>query len=474
MATIVNISGSGDINYCYAKINGTSYIGEASNITLKSNTIVFEVFGAGGNPGTVTIDGNTVLTYELGNATYSWAVPSNVTEINIVLTDKNFYTTVTVTTKKSGDSGGGDGGEHYTLISGTAREIESGTVLIGGVLREIESGLVLVGGVAREIAFGSAKAKVSQLSVGDVVFAPVNGVQKEFIVVHQGIPSSLYDSSCDGTWLLMKDCVAQDYWTTANVGTDYSKSNAHTYVSGTFLGMLSTELKNKIKTVKIPYYGSSVQSGANGLSTQAFLLSARELGFNGGTYMPKDGETLSYFNGASAADKIAYLNGTAVKWHTRTPWVRYSNPYSYFVTTTGSYDYTAGLSAGIRPAFILDPETQYDPNTMEILEDGSGGSGGGSAKNYTVTIKGTGSTNYQCVEINGIVYYGPATLEVPAGTDIICYVTSTKAGNEVTVDGAVVASGQPATYTHKVTSNVMVLLSFETSKWSGTLKITTS
>ena len=153
MATIVNISGTGDANYCYAQVNGTKYTKAASNITLNSSTIVFEVYGNGSSYlGKVTIDGDTVLTSDTGNATYSWTVPNSVTEINIVLTDQNYYTTVTVTTQKSGDSGDG-GGEHYTNIGGTAREIESGTVLIGGVLREIESGLVLVNGVAREIAF---------------------------------------------------------------------------------------------------------------------------------------------------------------------------------------------------------------------------------------------------------------------------------------------------------------------------------
>lgn len=367
MATIVNVSGSGDVNYCYAKINGTNYIGEVSNITLTSNTIVFEVFGAGGNPGTVTIDGDTVLTYELGNATYSWAVPSNVTEINIVLTDKNFYTTITVTTKKSVDSGG----EHYTNISGTAREIESGTVLIGGVLREIESGLVLVNGVAREIAFGSAKAKVSQLSVGDIVRVPVNGIQKEFIVVHQGIPSSLYDSSCDGTWLLIKDCIGEENtWATYPGGKlDYSQSLAHQYAAKTFMGMLDAGLKNLIKTAKIPYYGStnSVLSGSNGLSTQAFMLSVVELGFKRNQYIPEDGAVLSYFNGAADSTRIAYKNGVAVSWHTRTPYPRYSSAYALYVKTSGGYDYNLGANYNMRPAFILDPETQYDPNTMEIL-----------------------------------------------------------------------------------------------------------
>lgn len=242
MATIVNISGTGAANYCYAQVNGTKYTSAASNITLTSNTIVFEVYGNGSPPGSVTIDGNTVLTSDMGNATYSWTVPSNVTEINIVLADKSSYTTVAVTTQKAAEP-------HSTNIGGTAREIESGTVLIGGVLREIESGLVLVNGVAREIAF----------------------------------------------------------------------------------------------------------------------------------------------------------------------------------------------SGGV----------------------------------FTVTITGTGSTNYQCVEINRVIYYGPATLEVPAGTDIICFVKSQRSNNAVTVNGETVASGEQITYTHKVTSNVTVKLSFVAITAPITTEITT-
>lgn len=158
MATIVNISGTGDANYCYAQVNGTKYTKAASNITLNSSTIVFEIYGNGSDfLGRVTIDGLAVLTSDMGNATYSWTVPSNVTEIDIVLTDKNYYTTIAVTTKKAADP-------HSTNIGGTAREIESGTVLIGGVLREIESGLVLVNGVAREIEFVKPEMVTLKLS----------------------------------------------------------------------------------------------------------------------------------------------------------------------------------------------------------------------------------------------------------------------------------------------------------------------
>ena len=50
-----------------------------------------------------------------------------------------------------------------------------------------------------------ANKAISTLAVGSSVYLNVGGVRKEFLVVHQGKPSSLYDSSCNGTWLLMKD-----------------------------------------------------------------------------------------------------------------------------------------------------------------------------------------------------------------------------------------------------------------------------
>lgn len=50
-------------------------------------------------------------------------------------------------------------------------------------------------------------------AVGSIVKLKVGGTLTDFIVVHQGRPStSLYDASCDGTWLLMKDCYEQKQW----------------------------------------------------------------------------------------------------------------------------------------------------------------------------------------------------------------------------------------------------------------------
>lgn len=52
---------------------------------------------------------------------------------------------------------------------------------------------------------GEPLVLASSLAVGSSVYCNVNGTKTEFIIVHQSKPSSLYDDSCNGTWLLMKD-----------------------------------------------------------------------------------------------------------------------------------------------------------------------------------------------------------------------------------------------------------------------------
>ena len=61
-----------------------------------------------------------------------------------------------------------------------------------------------------------ASVKLSTKAVGSIVKLKVDGTLRDFIVVHQGKPSSLYDASCDGTWLLLKDCLEQKRWHSAN------------------------------------------------------------------------------------------------------------------------------------------------------------------------------------------------------------------------------------------------------------------
>ncbi len=222
-----------------------------------------------------------------------------------------------------------------------------------------------------------ASATLGSKSVGSIVKLKVNGVAKEFIVVHQGRPSSIYDASCDGTWLLMKDIYENRQWHSSNVN-NYSASTIHSYLNGTFLNLFDANIKAAIKQVKIPYrpgegYETNVSSGSNGLSCKIFLLSGYEMGWTNSdnSYFPADGAKLSYFEsgtGTSANNKrIANLNGFAASWWLRSPYC-YSgsgSTNSWYVYSNGSYgNYYCSLSYGVRPALILS-------SSLLVSSDGS-------------------------------------------------------------------------------------------------------
>lgn len=213
--------------------------------------------------------------------------------------------------------------------------------------------------------------KLSALSVGSTVKLNVNGTAKEFLVVHQGLPSSLYDSSCNGTWLLMKDIYEKRVWDSSN--NDYKNSDIHAYLNGTFLGLFDSDIQSAIKQVKLPYQngtgsGGSIASGSNGLSTKVFLLGGYEVGWTtaNSSYFPVDGACLSYFSGTSATDskRIANYGGSVTFWWLRSPGT--SNTFSvWYVYTDGDwYNVSYYNSYGVRPALVLD-------SSLSVSDDGS-------------------------------------------------------------------------------------------------------
>lgn len=211
-----------------------------------------------------------------------------------------------------------------------------------------------------------ASVALSSKAVGSIVKIKVNGTLRDFIVVQQGKPSSIYDESCNGTWLLMKDLYESRQWHSSNVN-DYANSTIRSYLNSTFLNLIDEQIRNQIKQVKIPYRPGSgtsmtVNSGANGLSAKIFLLSNIEVGGQTDwSYMPHDGARLAYFEygtGTSANNKrLAYLNGSAALWWLRSPYT--GNSYdAWFVHSSGSSggaNYCSN-SYGIRPA-LMECET---------------------------------------------------------------------------------------------------------------------
>ena len=204
--------------------------------------------------------------------------------------------------------------------------------------------------------------KVGTLSVGNTVKLNLNGTPWDWLVVHQGLPSSMYDESCNGTWLLMKDCYESRAWHSSN-SNSYKASTIHSHLNSTFPALFESNIQGAIKQVKIPYVNgtgsSAVASGANGLSCKIFLLSGYEVGWTSSDnrYFLQDGAKLSYFEsgtGTSANNKrIANLNGSTALW-----WLRSPNTYNTYrvwnVLSNGSCSYNnASYSNGIRPAIIL-------------------------------------------------------------------------------------------------------------------------
>ena len=217
-----------------------------------------------------------------------------------------------------------------------------------------------------------AYVTLSSKAIGSTIKLKVNGSARNFIVVHQGKPSSVYDDSCNGTWLLMQDIYENRAWHSSNTN-DYANSTIHSYLNSTFLNLFESNIKNAIKQVKLPYRKGSgtsttVTSGSNGLSAKIFLLSATETSFDF-SYMPSgEGAELAYFKGcadnSSDSKRVAYLNGSATDWWLRSPSCGLFN-FALFVNSNGDWgSYDCSLSFGIRPALIL-------PSTLLVSDDGT-------------------------------------------------------------------------------------------------------
>ena len=206
--------------------------------------------------------------------------------------------------------------------------------------------------------------RLGDMAVGSTVKIKVNGTVKDFIIVHQGKPSSVYDDSCDGTWVLLKDV-----YTTSTFGSrnnSYKDSSIHSYLNSTFYDLIDSDIRAVIKQVKIPYwYGTgrdgSLATGSNGLSTKVFLLSCYEIGARNGYGIPNDGAELDYFK---SGDRVAYGSGGATTWWQRSP--QTGNTYNvWFVNSAGSSNVNNyGNSNSVRPAFVL-------PSLLVVFNDGT-------------------------------------------------------------------------------------------------------
>ena len=220
-------------------------------------------------------------------------------------------------------------------------------------------------------------------NVGDIVKIKEGGVAKDYLIIHKGNPySEMYDSSCNGVWLLRKQAYGSEYSIYQDT-QNYSASKLHSYLNSTYLNTIDSNIRSAIKTVKIPWADrTTINSGSNGLSCKVFLLSVHEIGCSLAGYqedmgcgMPNDGVQMQYFpsgNSYNIKRECRNEDNTVIRWFTRTPESESATGIWAIINTTKmgisnpvyvtSFD--EGGKAYLRPAFIL-------PTTISVDDAGN-------------------------------------------------------------------------------------------------------
>ncbi len=201
---------------------------------------------------------------------------------------------------------------------------------------------------------------LSAVPVGTVVKLKEGGSLVNFIVVHQGLPSEIYDASCNGTWVLRQDILENIQWADHKEDnfTDYSGSYLPSRVDS-IVSTLDAGVQKLIRSVKVPLYnGYYLSTGGNGLSCRGIILSRTEYGIleNGGTV---DGAKLDCFNSYTADSdnhcRIANLNGEPAPYWTRT--VTSGKTSIRTITEDGKLGGSFYFeSYGLRYAMVLEPQ----------------------------------------------------------------------------------------------------------------------
>lgn len=222
--------------------------------------------------------------------------------------------------------------------------------------------------VAFKVGSNPPPQPISNLAVGESVYCNYNGAKTECIVVHQGNPDpSKYDSSCNGTWCLVKY--------DANAGgttVPFNSGNYNIYEGGYYDDYLNTtylnglDIKDKISTVTLPIRFTTMSG------KKCFALSSYEIGITSAeTNMSyREGAKLDYFASGdtdAARQKRIYKRGeqyaATYNWWTRSANTSDSETACNIKATSnpGQFQFSNCSNAfSPRPAFILPLDTQVD------------------------------------------------------------------------------------------------------------------
>lgn len=157
MAYTVTITGTGDGQYCYVKINNTPYVSAATVSVEEGTAINCFISRIAGQTPTITYNGSVVASGD--DKSYTFTV---VNDVKIVLDYGVFdHSNMTITMEETPPDPLAPKDGHNTLVSGAACQIEGGTAMVGGTAYELESGTVVIGGTVHEIPLAGGTCTVT-------------------------------------------------------------------------------------------------------------------------------------------------------------------------------------------------------------------------------------------------------------------------------------------------------------------------
>ena len=186
-----------------------------------------------------------------------------------------------------------------------------------------------------------------------------------YIVIQQGKPESgNYDDSCDGTWLIRQNDPTAFRWDTES-GTLYPDSDVNNWLNITFLHFLTSDFRNALKTVRIPYCSNrspeTIASGPQGLECQVFLLSASEIGANSGYGQPStEGALLQYFIAGDTSSAKNRRSSIKNKYWTRS--VSTNSGWAILQNAGDPDDLNVNTAYPVMPVIILPSYLPVDDN----------------------------------------------------------------------------------------------------------------
>lgn len=200
---------------------------------------------------------------------------------------------------------------------------------------------------------------LSTYAVGSIVKINESGKLVDFLLLSHGYPAS------GRTLLLRKDIYDIQPMSIASSDIDiepYFETTTDAWLNSTYLNMIDTKVRNKITAVNILCRKAANSYDEINVSRKVFLLSITEVL---GTY--QEGSNIPYFL-ESSQNRIAYYNGVAYKWWTRSLYQRSNDAYWVLNTNGGQFNQvTESTTTGRRPAFTLPSNIIVNQATGEVI-----------------------------------------------------------------------------------------------------------